>query len=53
MIACHSGMDYFQSMYMDTSSASAAENMTVLMICAIARMAPLFGGSGESLEMKK
>ena len=31
----------------------AAEDITVLMICAKVGMSPLFGGSGESLYMKK
>ena len=50
---CRAGMASLQSMYMDTSSASASDDMTVLMICAIVRISPLFGGSGESLDMKK
>ncbi len=31
----------------------AAEDMTVLIICAIVRMAPLFGGLAVLLDMKK
>ena len=51
--ACCAGMSSLQFMYMDTSSDSASEDMTVLMICAIVRISPLFGGSGESLDMNK
>ena len=47
------GMDSLKSMYMDISSDSSDEDMTVLMIFAIVRISPLFGGSGESLYMKK
>ena len=42
-----------QSMYRASSLASAAEDMTVLMIWAIVRTAPLFWGRGVSSGMKK
>ena len=35
------------------SSASAADDITFLMICAMVRTAPLLGGSAESVDMKK
>ena len=35
------------------SLASAAEDMTALIICAMVMMAPLFGGMAELLDMKK
>ena len=38
--------------YRAPSLASAAEYINYLLICAIVRMAPLFGGSGESLDLK-
>ena len=47
----HAGIDSLQFMYRAPSSASADEDMTFLIIFAIVRMAKLFGGSGESLEM--
>ena len=50
---CFSGMDSLQFIYRYPSLASAAEEITTFMICATLRMAPLFGGSGESPEMKK
>ena len=51
--ARRAGMDYLQFMYRAPSLDYAAEDMTVLIICAIVRMAPLFGGSGKSLDMNK
>ena len=42
-----------QFMKRDLDSASAAEDMTAFMICEIARTDPLFGGTAESLDMKK
>ena len=50
--ACCADMDYLQFLYRAPSSASAAEDITALIICAVVRIAPLFGGSGESLGMK-
>ena len=46
-------MDYLKFIYRAPISASSSEYITVLVICAIVRMDPLFGGSGESLDMKK
>ena len=40
-------------MYRAPSSDYDAEDMTVLIIWAILGMDPLFGGSGESLDMNK
>ncbi len=40
-------------MYSVANSASVADDMTFLMMCAMLRMAPLFGGSSESKDMKK
>ena len=45
-------MDSLQFMYRSLSSASVYYDTNVLMICATVRMAPLFGGSGESLDME-
>ena len=50
---CCTGMASLQLIYRAPSSAYAAEDITDLIICAIVRMTPLFGGSGESLDMKK
>ena len=50
---CFSGMDSLQFIYRYPSLASAAEEINALLIFAIVRMDPLFGGSGESLDMKK
>ena len=47
--ACSAGIDYLKFIFRATSLDSAAEEITILVICAILRMAPLFGGSGESL----
>ena len=47
------GMDYLKFMYRAASSASAAEYMTVFIIYATLRMAPLSGVSGGSLDMNK
>ena len=35
------------------SSASDAENMTALMVCAMLRMTPLFGGMSSLVDKKK
>ena len=51
--ACRAGMDSLQCIYRAPSLASAAEEINALLIFAIVRMDPLFGGSGESLDMKK
>jgi hypothetical protein len=40
-------------MYNAPSSASAANDITDLMICNMFRIEPLFGGSSELLEQKK
>ena len=40
-------------MYNPASSASVADDITFLMMCAIFSTAPLFGGMGVSLERKK
>ena len=49
----HYGMASSLFIYRDPSLDFAAEDITVLMICAKVGMSPLFGGSGESLYMKK
>ena len=46
-------MAYLLFLYRAPSLASTAEDITDLIICAILRMAPLFGGSWESLDTKK
>ena len=53
MSAWRAGMASLQFMYRSISSNYAAEDMTVFIICATVRMDPLFGGLGESLDMKK
>ncbi len=40
-------------MYRPASSASVAEDITFLMMCAMFRIAPLFGGTVVVLERKK
>ena len=50
---CRAGMASLKCIYRDPSLTSAAKNITALIICAIVSMNPLFGGSGESLDMKK
>ena len=35
------------------NSASAADYMSALMVCEMVRTDPLFGGTAESLDMKK
>jgi hypothetical protein len=40
-------------MYRPVSSASVAEDITFLMMCAMFRIAPLFGETVVSLERKK
>ncbi len=42
-----------QFMYRAPISASAADDITALMIFAIVRTAPLFGGSASLFDMKK
>ncbi len=42
-----------QFMYRAPISASAADDITVLMICALVKTAPLFGGSALLFDMKK
>ena len=39
--------------YNAASSASVADDITFLTMCAILRMAPLLGGISEPLERKK
>ena len=51
--AWRSGMDSQKLMKRAPSSASAAEDMTVLIICAMMMTAPLFGVTTELLDMKK
>ena len=40
-------------MYNAASSASVADDIPFLMMCAMLRMAPLFGGSSLLLDRKK
>ena len=47
------GTASLQLMKSAPSSASAADDMTFLMICATVRTAPLLGESVESFDMKK
>ncbi len=47
------GMASLQLMQRAPTSASAAKDMTALIISAIVRMAPLFGGLAVLLDMKK
>ena len=53
MSSWQAGMDSLQLMQRVPSYTSAADDMTNLMICAMARKAPLLGGSVEFLERKK
>ena len=50
---CRAGMASLQLMYRAPILASAADDMTALMICEIVRMAPLLLGIASSLDMKK
>ena len=47
------GMDSRQLTKRVPSSASAAEDITALIICEMMMTAPLFGGMAEFLDMKK
>ena len=40
-------------MYSPANSASVADDMTCLMMCAMLRTAPLFGGMAASFDKKK
>ena len=51
--ACRAGIASLQFMKRAPSSASAAEDITALMIWETVRMAPLFDGMASSLDMKK
>ena len=51
--ACHSGIASLLFMKRAPSSASAAEDITALMIWETVRTAPLFDGMELSLDMKK
>ena len=51
--ACRAGIASLQFMKRAPSSASAAEDITTLMIWETVRMAPLFAGMASSLDMKK
>ena len=51
--AYRTGMDSVQLLYKDSISESSTEDITVLMIFDKVQMAPLFGGLGYSLDMKK
>ena len=51
--AWHAGMYYFQLMKSAPSSASAADDMTALMILAIVNTATLLGGNSVLFDMKK
>ena len=53
MSAWRAGMASLQLMYRLPSSASAADDMTDLMICVTVRTAPLLGGSVEFSKRKK
>ena len=50
--ACRSGIASLQFMKRAPSLASAAEDITALMIWETVRMAPLFTGMASSLDMK-
>ena len=50
--ACCDGMYSSQFIYRAPSLTSADEGIIASIICAIVSMAPLFGGSGGSLDMK-
>ena len=51
--AWRSGVASWQLMKRATSSASAAEYMTALIICTMVMTAPLFDGMADLLDMKK
>ena len=51
--ACRAGIASLQFMKRSPSSASAAEDITALMISETVRMAPLFSVMELSLDMKK
>ena len=51
--AWRAGIVYLQLMRRAPNSASAAEDMTALMICEIVRTDPLFDGTAESSDLKK
>ena len=51
--AWRAGIASIQLMKRDPNSASAAEDMTDFMICEMVRTDLLFGGTVESLDMKK
>ena len=51
--AWRAGIASLQFIKIDPNSASAAEYMTVFMICKMVRTDPLFVGSAESSDMKK
>ena len=51
--ACRAGIASLQLMKWDPSLASAAEDITDLMIWETVRTAPLFDGIASSLDMKK
>ena len=51
--SCLWGIAARELMYSAPSSASAADDMTALMICAIVRTAPLLCGISLSLDRKK
>ena len=50
---CRSGIASRALMYKAPSSASAAEDITALIICAIMSIAPLFHGMSSFSERKK
>ena len=51
--AWRDGMDYLHSMKNTTSSASAADDMTDLMVLEIVNTAPLLGGNVVFLDINK
>ena len=51
--ACRAGIAFLQFMKRAPSSASAAEDITALMIWETVRVAPLFDGMTSSLDMKE
>ena len=50
---CRAGIASQQLMNNAPTSASAADDMTALMICDIVLMAPLLGGTSTLLDKKK
>ena len=50
---CHAGTASQQLMYSAPISASAAEDMSALIICAMVWIAPLLAGDGVLSDMKK